>query len=145
MKLKEYLKAASIDGDFGIEIEVEGENLPTIRSNNWHTEKDGSLRGESNEYIITKPIKIDEVREAIEYLNKRLDKSVLNFSFRTSVHIHMNMLECTHEEILNTVYTYLLIEEPLIKFCGKERKANRFCLRLQDADGIIDTLSMLLS
>jgi hypothetical protein len=41
------------------------------------------------------------------------------------------------------IYTYLLLEEPLVRYCGKERVGNRFCLRLQDAEGLMDYLFML--
>jgi hypothetical protein len=34
-------------------------------------------------------------------------------------------------------------EEPLVRYCGKERVGNRFCLRLQDAEGLMDYLFML--
>ena len=39
----------AIVGDFGIEIEVEGENLVKVDTNDWKTDKDGSLRGENAE------------------------------------------------------------------------------------------------
>jgi hypothetical protein len=131
----------AIVGDFGIEIEVEGENLVKVDTNDWKTDKDGSLRGEAFEYIFKKPALREDVRKNLEYLAKRLKGSKLDFSFRTSVHVHMNMMDCTHVQLLNAIYTYLLLEEPFLSYCGKERKGNRFCLRLQDAEGILEILN----
>lgn len=43
-------------GDVGIEIEVEGKNLPKHFEKYWRVEADGSLRGEDNaEYVLEKP------------------------------------------------------------------------------------------
>ena len=130
-------------GDFGIEIEVEGANLPLVTTGGWKSEKDGSLRGESYEYIFTNPVNRDKVRKNLDFLKHKLRDSKLDFSFRTSVHVHMNMHNCTHTQLLNTIYTYLLLEEPFLSYCGKERKGNRFCLRLQDAEGLLDILNTM--
>lgn len=136
-------KREPVQGDFGIEIETEGKNLPSVNTQGWRSEKDGSLRGESYEYVLDKPLPRDEIRKALDYLAKRTAKAELDFSFRTSVHVHMNVTDCEHEHILNIIYTYLLIEEPLLNYCGRTRKGNRFCLRLQDADGLVDTIRFL--
>lgn len=49
------------EGSYGIEIEVEGVNLPAVANNVWTTTHDGSLRGESAEYVLKKPLDIDKV------------------------------------------------------------------------------------
>jgi hypothetical protein len=82
----------------------------------------------------------DDAKRALYFLKEKLKESTLRFSFRTSVHVHVNVQELEYNQLLNMIYTYFLIEEPLMTFCGKERKGNRFCLRLQDAEGILDTL-----
>lgn len=143
-KLHELLnKAKPVAGDFGVEIEVEGNNLPHVEGGGWKCERDGSLRGESMEYIFAKPVAHDKVKGMIEYLSEAFKEngSKLDFSFRTSVHVHMNVQELTANQVLNVIYTYLLLEEPLVNYVGKERKGNRFCLRLQDAEGLLDSLN----
>lgn len=141
-------KVAPVKGDIGIEIEAEGKNLVPVDSAAWKTENDGSLRGrfpdECCEFVLTKPVSISKVKEVLTELKKAQEAATLNFSFRTSVHIHMNVQELTHLQLINLVYTYLLLEEPLLSFCGKERKANRFCLRLQDAEGFMEHFSYLI-
>lgn len=138
-----------VEGDYGIEIEVEGRHLPMADGDWWVSHQDGSLRGEypheSHEYVLNQPIKFGDVHEALTVLNKRFEDngSVLNFSFRTSVHVHRNVTEFDEVQLLNLIYLYALLENPLVNFCGENRKDNRFCLRVMDADGILDIISPL--
>jgi len=152
-KLYELLAKANKKGDFGIEIECEGERLPIILDVGcaWNQCDDGSLRGEypsgRSEYVLKKPLALDASIDAIMDLIKRgeANKTKFNFSFRTSVHVHMNVLDMHIHHYLNLVYTYYIIEESLIRYCGDERIGNRFCLRLRDADFIINAIGQMFS
>lgn len=138
-----------IEGDFGIEIEAEGENMREVRNEFWKTEADGSLRGaypeSCAEFVLKKPIPHDKVGDAVQSLIDSQPGATFEFSFRTSVHIHVNVQPLQYEQLLNMMYTYLLLEEPLTTYCGRERKGNRFCLRLADAEGMMDTLGQLFN
>ena len=148
-KLHELLQQKPTNGLFGIEIETEGRNLTMVAPPQWKIEDDGSLRGqfptERAEYVLKKPLDLQKAIDAVVKLREIQDanKAVLNFSFRTSVHVHVNVQQLTFPQYLNMIYTYLLLEEPLVRYCGKERVGNRFCLRLQDAEGLLDYLFML--
>lgn len=148
-KLHELLQQKVTNGSFGIEIETEGKNLTDIVPAQWKIENDGSLRGrfpdEAAEYVLRKPLELQKAIDAVTQLRKIQDEAQakLNFSFRTSVHVHVNVQQLTFNQYLNMIYTYLLLEEPLVRYCGKERVGNRFCLRLQDAEGLMDYLFML--
>lgn len=139
--------AKAIEGLFGIEIEAEGKGMQLVDNKFWRTEDDGSLRGDypesRAEFVLKHPITGDKVKPALVSLEKALEGAVFDFSFRTSVHVHVNVQELTHTQLLNFIYTYLLLEEPLMTYCGKERKGNRFCLRLADAEGMLGTLKKL--
>jgi len=145
-KIYELLKLNSPKkGDVGIEVECEGTNLNWDEGCQfWRIENDGSLRGlfphERAEFILSSPVKASEVKAAIKELTNMQKDAKLNFSFRTSVHVHVNVQELQERDLLNMIYTYFLLEEPLLNFCGKERKGNRFCLRLQDAEGVLDAV-----
>ncbi len=148
--IAQILGKANKAGDVGIEIECEGARLVgEIPGNVWKAENDGSLRGAfpdtACEYVLEKPIPIAEVPGALQLLDKTLkeNKAKLDFSFRTSVHVHINVLGLTEKQLDNLILTYLLLEEPLMNYCGKERKCNRFCLRVQDAEGVVEVLSEL--
>lgn len=146
-KLYEILQQQLVKGDVGIEIEVEGENLREVHNAFWKSEDDGSLRGEFPhqrcEYIFKKPQPYDKVGAIVGNLKKELEDAEFNFSHRTSCHVHVNVQELTLEQLLNMMYIYLLVEEPLINFCGRVRKGNQFALRLQDAEGILNHVQRL--
>lgn len=141
-KLHELLRVNRQHGDFGVEIECEGNNLFPAANDVWNTVPDGSLRGqfpnESCEWVLREPLPLKEAIEAVNWLADANKKATLNFSFRTSVHIHMNVQDLTFEEYMTLVYTYLLVEEPMMRFCGDQRIGNRFCLRVQDAEAFLD-------
>jgi len=145
-KLSDILALPKQKGDFGIEIEVEGRNLPEVDTPYWKTEPDGSLRN-GKEYIFKRPYLLKTVPALLRALNKQFEQAEakLEFSFRTSVHVHMNMQELSYHQVLNTIYTYLLLEAPLMEFCGESRKGNRFCLRMEDAEGLVGELQHLFS
>lgn len=146
-KLSELLKLRKpVDGLFGIEIECEGEKLPAAVPYQWTIKDDGSLRGrfpdQRAEYVLVLPMRLDDSVQAVKDLRNTMDnaKSKLDFSYRTSVHVHVNVSDLTTDQYLNMVYTYLLLENSMVRYCGQERIANRFCLRLQDAEGFMETL-----
>lgn len=143
-KLHELLKVRPSAGDVGIEVEVEGANLNPIDSDIWKTEDDGSLRGifphGRSEYVLKKPIGIKTVEQAITALAEHQKDAKLNFSFRCSVHVHVNVGDLTFEEFLAYLYLVILLESPLMTLCGEERIGNRFCLRVPDAEGYIEHL-----
>ena len=137
------------DGDFGVEIECEGEALGVPNPDVWSTVDDGSLRGifphGRAEWVFAKPLSLHQSIKEVHQLRVFQDQAgaKLDFSFRTSVHVHMNVQRLTFDQYLNTVYTYLLLENVLVRYCGNERIGNRFCLRTQDAEGMSDILSQL--
>lgn len=123
-------------GTFGIEVEVEGANLLKAIAGKWTDKDDGSLRGESREYVLRKPLKLNEAKASIIDLKKALDKNkaVLDFSFRTSVHVHVNVLDMTKKELHCFLYLSHLFEDALVNYSGHPRVGNRFCLRCCDAE-----------
>lgn len=136
-------------GKFGVEIETEGENLATQIPAEWRIENDGSLRGrfpdEKAEYVLAVPLSYAKTIQAIKGLAEAQKDAKLNFSFRTSVHVHMNVTEYTEDQLLNLIYVYYLLEKPLIRLCGGHREGNRFCLRMCDGDGIYDVLKDIIT
>jgi hypothetical protein len=150
-KVIELLGTKSQRGDIGIEIECEGQGMIALDEAVWRSENDGSLRGEYPdtrcEYILAKPLKIDAVPVALNELSNRLKEvgAVLAFSHRCSVHVHVNVQQLEYQQLLAFMYAYYLLEEPFMTFCGKARKGNNFCLRLQDAEGVLDVVNAMFS
>lgn len=137
----------STKGMFGIEIEAEGQHLRAVDNDVWKTVPDGSLRGEfpdqAAEFVLQRPLDKRYILNALDALIEEQKNARFAFSLRTSVHVHMNVQQLTEVQLGNVIYTYLLLEELLVEYCGQTRKANRFCLRLQDAEGLSPVLQML--
>lgn len=148
-KMYEILNKPLIDGLFGVEIECEGNDLFPINTRYWRTESDGSLRGQfpnqACEWVMKKPLSFDATVVALKHLLNAQKDAKFNFSIRTSVHVHVNVLDLTWDEYMCMVYLYMLLEEPMMRKCGNTRIANRFCLRVQDAEGILDTIEFLMN
>lgn len=129
------------DGDVGIEIEVEGRGLPGAPKE-WHAERDGSLQGESCEYVLAKPSTLNEAQAALRSLEKtwkengtKIDKAV-----RAGVHVHVNCQHLNMIELVNFITIFLLLENVLTKWCGPTREGNLFCLRSKDADYLLEQI-----
>lgn len=142
-KLKEIFPVANnYAGEVGIEIEVEGQNLPLAIGSYWTVTRDGSLRGESAEYVLTKPIKRDNVKPYLTYLAKQMKDTgaVLKMSTRTSVHVHVNMNNRSLVQCYTFMTLYLIFEDLLTEYAGPARRGNVFCLRASDAEAFVTEL-----
>ena len=147
MKVHEIVGIKPVENvDVGIEIEVEGNDLPYEMEGVWKIEPDGSLRG-GLEYVYRVPQPLSKVEESLDFLNYKFEENNAkpSFSFRTSVHVHVNCLDLEYNHLLNYIYTYYLLERILVDFCGDSRKGNRFCLRLEDADGSLEYIQKLFA
>lgn len=147
------LKMRRKKGEIGIEIEVEGKNLPQgpgspwdssynnhLIPKQWEYHHDGSLRGEMNaEYVLRKPLKFSEVPKALDDLWEMFTESnsVLDESNRTSVHIHLNAQEFYLDRLCSFFALYFSVEEVLTSWCGEHRVGNMFCLQARDAHRIV--------
>ena len=122
------------NGDLGIEIEVEGLNLPVIRSY-WNEEYDGSLRGECKEFVLKKPSSLAGVVKALNHLDKAyIERGTEVFeSVRAGVHVHVNVQKLTTVELFSFMTAYIIFEDLLVNFCGNIERAiySVYVLRMQ--------------
>jgi len=120
-----------VDGEVGIEIEVEGENLSQRLAKYWRVERDGSLRGgEAAEYVLIAPLKREEYKKALDYLAAAMKKrgAKIENSGRAGVHVHLNFQDVAARNVANMVCLYMMYEDALTNFCGDGRTGNLFCL-----------------
>lgn len=134
-------KRYAAQGDVGIEIEVEGNNLPVMRKF-WRNEEDGSLRGESREYVLQRPMSLEEAKVALDHLDACYVEcnTVVHDSVRAGVHVHVNVQALNITQLYNYMTLYLILEEILVKWCGPTREGNLFCLRAGDAEYLMYAL-----
>lgn len=135
---------------FGVEVELEGENIRTAAKNVntwWTIHPDNSLRahaGDCLEYVFSRPYDFKDTQEAIDILFDFLNgpKVKVSESYRTSIHVHINMAKETYRTIFNYMTLCIIFDELLVSQNGDHRIGNNFCLRAKDAVGqIVDLIT----
>ncbi len=110
----------------GIEVEVENIRRWDNDCPYWSITDDGSLRNNGREFI-SLPIRAWRVEQALTQLQKELNPDV-DFSERTSVHIHMNVRTLTLAQLEAMILTYLVFERTLFRYVGHKRDESIFCV-----------------
>lgn len=139
--VQQLMKVKPVDGDIGIEIELEGRDLP-MTNHYWRMERDGSLQGESMEYVLRQPSSTVEASKALQYLQVCFKDmgTKINDTVRAGVHIHINCQKLTYVQLYNFFVLFMIMEVPLVQWCGEGRSGNLFCLRCKDADYLLSAL-----
>ena len=131
----------SVDGDFGIEVELEGRKFPKPPPG-WRGVNEGSLR-DGLEYVSDAPVpikdKLSHIRALTSVLNDGKFKIADDLS-RCSTHVHINVNELAPIHLISSMMFYYLIEDALTEHCGELREGNCFCLRLKDSEAFIDAI-----
>lgn len=133
-------KALLQKGDIGLEIEAEGKSLFNSPISFWNCHIDQSLRHVDQhppiEYVLKQPLSRKGVSDALTYLLKKLKAagSEIRMSYRCSVHVHVNCQRLTMKQIYQYILLYMIFEDMLVNFSGKDRVGNFFCLRAKDAE-----------
>lgn len=129
--------------EVGIELEYEGHNLAQRGfENHWSKVADGSLRGESAEYILTTPIARKDVDASLKELDEAFKAARTNIfaTFRAGTHVHINVQDLSTVQLINMLTLYYMYEDTLLAFCRQDRTGNHFCLRTKDASSVTDLL-----
>jgi len=138
------------DGEVGIELEIEGQRLPSgatiadLMSKEtqkyWAAVNDGSLRG-GLEYVLTGPIKTSEVRQMVDGLFNKFKEngSKIKNSNRCSTHVHVNVSDLKVNELTSVISLWCTFQTPFIKWWGEERVSNHFCLSSRDEESMVSS------
>lgn len=141
--VRDIFRVDRVKGEVGIEIEVEGQNLP-VPKKYWRRDTDPSLKGEFSaiEYVLNKPVQRNNVGKVLDYLEEcyiTCNTEVID-SVRCGVHVHINVQELNIVQLYNFMLVYLILEDLLVKYCGEYREGNLFCLRAKDAEYLVYAL-----
>ena len=127
-----------IDAIMGLEVEAEKvmpaliENAPPF----WTSVQDNSLRNNGREFLLL-PSTPEVTRRSLVALMTLFRDGKLgmpDFSWRTSIHVHLNMRNERVEQFLNFLVLYLLFEDSIFSFLGEERRASNFCVPVQETE-----------
>lgn len=136
--IREKFDLRQAKGDWGVEIEVEGTNLPhAFPGGEWLVERDGSLKAnEAFEYVMPRPLDLNGVKKSLDALEKAYNQnhSVVDESIRAGVHVHMNVQEYDVTQVFTFAALYFVVEDLLLRWCGPNRNGNLFCLGSSHAE-----------
>lgn len=118
----------------GLEIEVEGEDLPN-QVKGWRVEHDGSLRGENREYVFPEPCTIEQAEVLLKQLNLAVLRSnaTIKDTGYAGIHCHVNVGDLDWRALIRFASYWYVLEELLLRWSGETRTDNLFCMSLSAA------------
>lgn len=159
MKMAELTGVPEKQGDIGLELEIEGERLPT-EITGWDIHSETSLRGKGGrtvireesqedtprEYVTARPVLYRSLLPKLRTLNAALTRTgvTVNLTQRASTHIHLNMGPETLQTFLSFVMTFCAVEPLLLRLCGPMRNGNLFCLPSYETGELAHTIRALV-
>lgn len=141
---RQVAAATSYDGLYGLEIELEGVNLPTSASAGsgvtWVPHVDNSLRNGGMEYVTNGPITLNKVKPGCDFLFQRIAdlNGEIQLSYRCSTHVHVNMAGVKVNTLASFVVLWGMFEAVLGEYAGADRAGNNFALPLSACDETVD-------
>lgn len=126
------------DSLVGVEVEAEGTYSGEMQDRqycselprHWDFINDGSLRGLNFEAVLSHPSGGSELVEALYCLEELCEGRRINFSARTSLHVHVNALDMSISKIALMLGVYLVFEEAIFSYVGGSRNSNNYCMPL---------------
>ncbi len=126
-------KALVSNSCIGVEIELESAtHIHPVGV--FRAEADGSLRNEGVEFVFARPasgqVVIDSLK-ALQVACTGTDRDP-TLSVRTSVHVHVDCLDMTADQISRMITLYEIFEVPLFRAFAPTRINNHFCTRITE-------------
>ena len=128
----------------GIEVELEGVTI-SRRANlkRWEIVGDGSLQDGCE--FVSLPVWGTAITDALEELQDVLAEYTPHVSFRTSVHVHINILDMDLQALAKMIQLYIIYEPALFRLHDNwDRKNNIFCVPCRKSRAIFSAYSALL-
>ena len=122
-----------LDAVLGIEVEAEqvADSLILHPVHGWTVINDSSLRNGGREFI-TAPVTPLMAKHLIAALWASFKQHQPDFSWRTSIHVHLNMRNERVSQVINNLLLYTLFEDSLFTFIGNSRRQSNFCVPVQE-------------
>lgn len=132
-----------------IGIEVEVENLAEGFLSNkyklwWTTDQDHSLRNNGLEFKTKLGIRNKHVPQIMDDLFSSISVNK-DFSARTSIHVHINVMNLTDQQIFTMLLIYILAEQLLYQVAGQKRWKNIYCVPITNTDYFFNLLKYPLT
>ena len=116
----------------GAELEIEAVmdfSHSYVEDNGIVVEIDGSLRNNGKEFLLAPSYLADSVSKFM-FTHQHVSLGNNPFSARTSVHVHVNCMYSTVEQVRTLLLLYAIFEPLAFAYAGTERKNNIHCMPL---------------
>jgi len=141
------LEMALPNSFLGIEIELENlgslgypSEQPTPLGKGWWSYiKEGSLRNNGGEFVLSYPLAGDDIIKALDDFLLIINNITPAASHRTSVHLHIDVRDMTNEQLLSMLLLSIVFERTLFKFSGN-RDSNNYCLPFFRSNSLLKDL-----
>lgn len=136
--IESYKHLFDIPTFLGVEVEVENIHKELSLPAFWGQKQDQSLRNGGMEFY-TVPLLPDESMKAVALLwtlFKQLSDKKPDFSWRTSEHVHLNVLDLTEDELKTLLLLCVFFEPLFFQLAGKDREQSVFCVPIMQSECI---------
>lgn len=125
----------------GIEVEVENVMRigPNVSTAVWMIKEDGSLRNNGREFVTPGVISLNVAEPSLRLLFSELNNDI-DFSKRTSIHVHLDVRQLQFKQLVGMLFAYTVVENLLFKFVGNGRRNNIFCVPITET-GVMEQMS----
>jgi hypothetical protein len=128
----------------GVEVEVEGVTSNSDDFKYWDVVHDGSLQHGLE--FVSKPVWGTAISKALDELGYFFNKNPPYLSMRTSVHVHINTLDMTVDQLVRLIELYLYYEPCLFRLHEEwNRYDNIFCVPTKKSTAIQKGYAHLLN
>src|SRR5574343_1074893 len=123
----------------GLEFELENLegnfNRGILRQDIWQEKRDGSLRGDGREFVLAEPIRGEAIQTALEniYASCKEGSMTKLSNARTSMHLHVNVSDCSEAELLVLLGVCALADDYLFSITNANRKNSGYCATSTEA------------
>jgi hypothetical protein len=132
----------------GLELELEDAPVDPEKLPHWKLIVDGSLRGAyAIELISRYPYKGSDIVNSLEEMESYFKNNKITPSTgpRTSVHVHVDVRDCSYQQYLNIIVLYAIVEDLLFYYCGENRRNSIYCIPWSEAEAQVDSCENLFS
>lgn len=124
----------------GLELEVEAEGRRSWQEiEGWVLKDDHSLRN-GKEYVTRGTVNPQGVESAISTATTALVEMGAVTSIRTGFHLHLDVTDLDVSELVAFLCIYMVLEDAIFRYAGREREALLFCQRMTDVPYMLEKM-----
>lgn len=127
----------------GVELETEGVDVdewpPSLY---WDYVREGSLRGDHTEFVLSRPYTGSDYIAAIKELASNLKHPGVEITGRCSLHIHVDARDLNKNQLFAVCLLYTIFEYPLYQISGN-RYFNKYCVPVAESQYLQQAIANL--